>query len=93
MKSATIVAKVEALSERLGGRFRLSNAGVPMFTIDVDGVRHSACFFARHNNWAVFYPYLAQVQTRVTLPDEDAVVDFITRGAVITKPQEGIGIS
>ncbi len=78
--------KVEALSDKLGGFYRTSRNGVPHFLIDVDGVRHSVCYFARHNNWALFFPYRTQTQTRVTLEDEEAVTNFLGGGVITTPP-------
>jgi len=89
MTRSVIREKVQDLSTRLGARFRLSNAGVPMFLIDVDGVRHSAVYFKRHDNWAVFFPYREKTQTRVTLDDEDEVAEFLSSKGELTTPEEG----
>ncbi len=85
-----VIAKVQKLSDEMGGRFRFSLAGVPHFLVDVEERRYSICYFAKRRRWVVFYPYRQDPQTKVALRDEAAVKDFIYgMGDVSTPADEG----
>lgn len=66
------------LADLLGGRYRVSNNGVPHIVRKFRGVLHSVCYFRSTGTWRIFFPYMrfGDEQTKITMPDEKAVCRF-----------------
>lgn len=78
MKSHEIAELISNLACKIDGVPLIFGKGVPHIVVNIGSMDYSVCYFAKHNSFRIFWPYMQfdKPQDKQDFQTEQGVIEF-----------------